>query len=92
MQQITANEIIGNFEAAYDDDQRAADLRSQANEISKDVKARLKEFADEIEADKREVAEAYRRYKQLRQGGDPGGDDYYTLITAVDEYFAEDEE
>lgn len=92
MQQVTQDQIIGNFEAAYDDDRRAGDLRSQANEIAKDVKARLKEFADEIEADKHEVAEAYRRYKKFREGGDPGGDDYYTLITAVDEYFAEDGE
>jgi len=92
MRNVTPDEVIGNFEAAYDDDQRAADLRSQANEIAKDVKARLKEFAADIEADKKEVAEAYRRYKTLRQGGDPGGDDYYTLITAVDEHFQEDEE
>lgn len=93
MRQITREEVIGNFEAAYEDDQRAADLRSQANEISKDVKARLKEFADDLETSKSQVNEAYRRYKALRQQTQKADDeDFYTLITAVDEYFQDEGE
>jgi len=94
MRQITQEEVIGNFESVYESEQQAADLRSQANEISKDAKARLKEFADDLETTKTQISEAYRRYKALRQQTlNAEDEDYYTLITAVDEHFqAEDSE
>ena len=93
MRQITREEVIGNFEAVYEEEQRAADLRSQANEISKDAKARLKEFADDLETTKAQIAEAYRRYKALRQQTLKAEDeDFYTLITAIDEYFQDEGE
>lgn len=93
MRQITKEEVIGNFEAVYEAEQQAADLRSQANEIAKDAKARLKEFAADLETTKAQISEAYRRYKALRQQTLKAEDeDFYTLITAIDEYFQEEDE
>lgn len=93
MRQITKEEVIGNFESVYEEEQRAADLRSQANEIAKDAKTRLKEFADDLETTKSQITEAYRRYKALRQQTLKAEDeDFYTLITAIDEYFQEEDE
>lgn len=93
MRQITKEEVIGNFEAVYEAEQQAADLRSQANEIAKDAKARLKEFAADLETTKAQISEAYRRYKALRQQTLKAEDeDFYTLITAIDEYFQEENE
>lgn len=93
MRQITKEEVIGNFESVYDAEQQAADLRSQAAAIGKDAKARLNDFAVDLETTKAQISEAYRRYKALRaQTVKAEDEDFYTLITAIDEYFQTEEE
>jgi uncharacterized protein YktA (UPF0223 family) len=93
MKTISKDELIGNLEAAYEDELKAKDLRSQANEYSKEVKSRLKDYAGEIEVAYSELKEAYRRFKFLKEGNaSPDEEDYYTLITNIDEYFEEGED
>ena len=92
MQQISKDELIGNFEAVFEEQEKASALRSQANEISKKATEMLNDFAAEIESTKTQVNDAYKRYKNLRLKKVSADDeDYYTLMTVVDEHFTEEE-
>jgi len=86
-------ELIATFEASYEEDLKAAALTSQAKEIKDKRAERLSDFAKECEIDKKLVAKAYGRYKELKKGAIEADDeDFYTLMAAVDESFVEETE
>jgi len=90
---IDRDALINEFEAAWEDEQKAGALKSQAKVIMDAVKERLDDYAEDVEVNKKFVAEAYVRFKKLKQKKFKASDeDYYALIEAVDEHFIEEEE
>lgn len=89
---LNSEELLTEFEAAYEDDQKAAALTSQAKVIKDSIADRLEDFAGDIEANKKYIKEAYTRFKKLKTGKLKATDeDYYALMEAVDEFFIEEE-
>ena len=85
--------LISELEAAWDEEQKAGALKSQAKVIMDGVKERLEGFAGDIEVNKKLIHEAYARFKKLEQKKMKASDeDYYALIEAIDEHFIEAEE
>jgi len=90
---IDRQELINEFEAAWEDEEKVSALKSQAKVISDSIKERIGDYAESIEVNKKLVAEAYSRFKKLKQKKMKASDeDYYALIEAVDEHFIEEEE
>jgi hypothetical protein len=93
MSNIIRDELINELEAAYEEDQQAAGLKSQAKVITDGIKERLQGYAAEAEVAQKYVNEAYARFKKFKQKKLKASDeDFYAIIEAVDEYFMEDEE
>lgn len=89
---LDPQELLAEFEAAYEDDQKASLLQSQIKVIKDSIKERLEDFAGDIEANKKFVNEAYTRFKKLKTGKLKATDeDYYALMSTVDEFFIEEE-
>jgi len=89
---VTKNEIIAEFEAAYEEDSKASELKSQASELTKARAERLKSFASDAEVEVKLINKAYGRYKELKKGTiDVNDEDFYTLMATVDEAFADEE-
>ena len=83
--------LLGTYEEAYEEDMQASILKSQAKVILDKKKERLDDFAKDCEIDKKLISQGYTRYKALRNGSiDPTDEDFYTVMAAVDEGFAED--
>jgi len=92
MKTINKTELLGCLEEAYSDDLQAADLKSQAKAFTDSKSARLKDFAKEVEVEPKLINKAYARYKEIKNGTlDPADEDFYNLMAAVDESFAEEE-
>ena len=93
MDTLNLDELIGTFDAAWDEDEQAKNLKSQASAIIKARQERLIDFARDIEVDIGVLTEAYGRYKKLRKKDEKfASSEYYALISAVDEHFAEENE
>lgn len=93
MESVSKEQLIGNFEAVYDEDQKISSLRSQAKEIGKYKTELMKDLASELDVKGKQLTAAYKRYKDLREKSvDPDEEDIYTLLTLVDEYFQEEED
>lgn len=89
---LDPNELLNEFEAAYEDDQKVSMLQSQIKVLKDGIKDRLEDFAGDIEANKKYVNEAYTRFKKLKTGKLKATDeDYYALMETVDEFFIEED-
>jgi hypothetical protein len=89
---LDRNALIGTYEEAYEEDMQAAILKSQAKMITDKKTERLDDFAKDSEIDKKLIKQGYARYKALRNGTlDAADEDFYTVMAAVDEGFAEEE-
>ncbi len=90
---IDKDALINELEAAWEEEQKAGALKSQAKVIMDAVKERLDGYAEEVEVNKKFMTEAYARFKKLEQKKLKASDeDYYALLEAVDEHFIEEEE
>lgn len=89
---LDPQELLNEFEAAYDDEVKVSALQSQIKVLKDGISDRLEDFAGDIEANKKFVKEAYARFKKLKTGKLKATDeDYYALMEAVDEFFIEEE-
>jgi len=90
---IDKQELINEFEAAYDEETAANELKNQAKVVMDGVKERLDGYAEEAEVAKKYVHEAYARFKKYKQKKlKASDDDLYSLLEAIDEHFIEEEE
>ena len=90
---IDKTALIAEFEAAYDEETAAGELKAQAKVIMDGVKERIEGYAEESEVAKKYVHEAYMRFKKFKQKKLKASDeDFYAIIEAIDEHFIEEEE
>lgn len=90
---LTAAELIGNFEEMYSQDREIKSLQSQKSELGKLKTERVKDLAKDLATSSKYVNAAYQRYKTLREKKEEVSDDeFYKVLTMVDEYFLEEEE
>lgn len=93
MANISKEQLINEFEAAWDDETAANELKNQAKVIMDSVKERLEGYAEESEVAKKYINEAYARFKKYKQKKLKASDeDLYAVTEAVDEHFIEEEE
>lgn len=94
-QQLTKDQLIGEFEEVYENDVKICSLEEQIKVIKQDTTDRLKDFAKDNEIKEiKWLKDNYKRWKDLKfNGKDPGDDeDFYTLLAMVDEAIAEETE
>lgn len=92
-QQLTKEQLIGEFEEVYENDIKISSLEEQIKVIKQDTTDRLKDFAKDNEIKELKwLKDNYKRWKDLKfNGKDPNGDeDFYTLLAMVDEAIAEE--
>ena len=90
---IDKQALVAEFEAAWDEETAAGELKNQAKVIMDGVKERLDGLAEETQVAKKYVNEAYARFKKYKQKKLKASDeDFYAIIEAIDEHFIEEEE
>lgn len=90
---INREELVAEFEAAYEDEEAAGQLKAQAKVIMDGVKERIEGYAQECEVAQKYVQEAYMRFKKFKKKKlKASDDDFYAIMEAVDEHFIEEEE
>jgi hypothetical protein len=86
-------EMLNEFEAAYDEELAIAKLKNQIKVHTDFIKERLTDFASGYSIDMKILRKAWMRYKELKQEKfDPSDEIFYSAMAAVDEFFIEDEE
>lgn len=92
MTNVSYNELIGEFEAEMGLEEKAAALQSQIKMIKADIAERQKNFAQDHEANKKDISKAYKYWKEAREQDDPAAasEDFFTLCVIIDGGIAQD--
>lgn len=86
MTNVTYDELVGEFEAEMDLEEKAVALQSQIKMIKADIAERQKSFAKDHEANKKDITKAYKYWKEARDQDDPAAasEDFFTLCVIID--------
>lgn len=86
---INAQELLAEFEAAYETTMKISQLQTQIKWHKSEIKERLEQFASDTQTQKAYINDAYNKYKELREKGAPDeeSDDYQELMSLVDEIY-----
>lgn len=84
MQDVRTNELVGLYEAIYDNDLKIQSHKDTCKEIAAETKGLIQEFAKEKEIAEKNIRAAYKYYKEQVIEGEDGNDDYFTLCALVD--------
>lgn len=86
MTNVSYNELVGEFEAEMALEEKADALQSQIKMIKADIAKRQKGFAQDHEANKKDIAKAYKYWKEVREQDDPASasEDFFTLCVLID--------
>lgn len=92
MTNVTYNELVGEFEAEEQLEEKAAALQSQIKMIKADIAERQKGFASDHECAKKDVSKAYKYWKEAKEQDDPAAasEDFFTLCVLIDGGVAKD--
>lgn len=89
---ITTDEIIGQFEAVYENDEKIASLKAQEKQLSADSKDLFKTAAEDMETTVSALKEGYKYWKKAKDGGASDNEDAYTIMAMIDQAIEEDGE
>lgn len=94
MTNVSYDELVGAFEAAFDQEEKARDLQSQIKMIKADVTEQLKEFAKDHEMDAKDVKKAFNYWKEVKDQSDPSSssEDFFSLCVLIDGGIADENE
>ena len=86
MTNVSYNELVGEFEAEMALEEKADALQSQIKMIKADIAERQKNFAQDHEANKKDITKAYKYWKEVREQDDPAAssEDFFTLCVLID--------
>lgn len=86
MTNVSYNELVGEFEAEEQLEEKCAALQSQIKMIKADIAERQKGFANNHEMAKKDVAKAYKYWKEAKEQDDPAAasEDFFTLCVIID--------
>lgn len=94
MTNVSYDELVGAFEAAYDQEEKTRDLQSQIKMIKADINEQLKEFAKDHEMDVKDVKKAFTYWKEVKDSTDPASssEDFFSLCVLIDGGIADENE
>lgn len=89
---LTNDELIGNFEAWKEEEDKEASLKAQAKLIKDKLGDTITDYAKDIEVKAADIKDAYKYWKERKFKGKEPSDEVYTLRAIVDEEIDDGEE
>jgi CRISPR/Cas system-associated endoribonuclease Cas2 len=89
---VQKQELNDLYESFFEKEQKASGLKSQATELTNEVKDSIKQYAVDNEITDKVLTLGYEHFKKLKANKIPIEDaSYYPIMNAVEEMFIKEE-